>query len=250
MLLVIPSITIRNGVCVGKINYPGVNNNSLTFEKPEDRARLLRKENAKALHLNFEGSAEWNSENLALIESIRKVVDIPIEVSLSSIPDDISCVKQLLDSGIYRLFLPEAASDYFLTHCISDFSRQKIAVSIPLESASQGLLARLKNDGIIRLAITLPDDENALPTEELRQVAAKAQDAGLRLSLFFGVHSYKELIHLSGLAPGFDSVILGRALENNVFPCQGIWRESEMRASLQVGTEANLWKNPLQTVHS
>ena len=106
MLLVIPSITIKGGTCVGQISYPAVSGNELLYQKPEDRARLLRKENAKALHLVFDDETAWNPETLELIERIRLAVDIPILVSLSKIPADISQVKQMIQSGIYRLFLP------------------------------------------------------------------------------------------------------------------------------------------------
>jgi phosphoribosylformimino-5-aminoimidazole carboxamide ribonucleotide (ProFAR) isomerase len=242
MLLVIPSITIENGVCIGKIVYSLPQGEAPAYEKPIERARLLRKENAKALHLIFQGEKEWTAENLELIESIRQAVDIPIEVSLSTIPENMDCVKQLLQSGIYRLFLPHEASDYFVTHCVSDFSRQKIAISLPIEMVSKEQIQRLKEDGIIRLCIILPKEH--LPLDELRSIAKLANEAGLRLSLLSGVHSYKELIQVSDLDPGFDSVILGEELDTNIFPCEGIWREMEMKA-FAGEMEANLWKNPL-----
>src|SRR5579864_3477750 len=109
MLLIIPSITIKNGLCAGAITYPQPVRNALQFEKPVERARLLRKENAKALHLIFKDEDAWNPETLSLIEQIRQSVDIPILVSLSTIPEDFSQLKQLIQSGIYRLFLPHEA---------------------------------------------------------------------------------------------------------------------------------------------
>jgi len=246
MLLVIPSITIENGLCVGNIAYPLVQSGAPIYENPIDRARLLRKENAKALHLIFRGDKELTSRNLELIEQIRQAVDIPIEVSLSTIPDNMDCVKQMLHSGIYRLFLPHEASDYFVTHCVSDFSRQKIAISLPIESATKENIERLKRDGVVRLCITLPD--KFLPIQELMRIASLANDLTLRLSLLSGVHSYRELMKVAGLMPGFDSVILGSDLDENVFPCQGIWRESESKAFSVIGAEANLWKNPLSEI--
>lgn len=246
MLLVIPSITIKDGICVGKIGYPTLTDDSLSYEKPEDRARLLRKENAKALHLIFEDDSVSNPETLELIERIRQAVDIPIIVSLSTIPSDFSQVKKLIQSGIYRLILPKEADDYFLTHCIHDFSREKIVVSIPIESASQDFFHRLKNDGLIRVCIILASNQKILPMPRLQEIAQMAKRNSLRLSLLFGVYSYKSLIDLANLDPGFDSVILGSALEENSFPCQGIWREMEIKAYLANGTEANLWKNPLE----
>jgi len=242
MLLVIPSITIKNGICVGNIAYPFLSAETPSYDNPIDRARLLRKENAKALHLIFRGDKEWTSQNLELIEHIRQAVDIPIEVSLSTIPDDLNCVKQMLASGIYRLFLPHEASDYFVTHCVTDFSRQKIAISIPIDLVNIDNLKRMKEDGIIRLCITI--SEEILPFDELRKITLLASGIGLRLSLLSGVHSYKELMQLSG----FDSIILGSALDENVFPCQSIWREIEIKATSSGSKEANLWRNPLADI--
>jgi phosphoribosylformimino-5-aminoimidazole carboxamide ribonucleotide (ProFAR) isomerase len=248
MFLVIPSITIQHGKCVGTIAYPGFGNAIPAYENPVDRARLLRKENAKALHLIFREDKEWTSENLKLISSIREAVDIPIEISLLSIPDDMSCVKQLLESGIYRLFLPHQASDYFVSDCISDFSRQKIAITLPIELAATETLARLKNDGAIRIGIVLHDSANPIPLERLGEIISLATGFGLRLSLLSEVHSYSELMQVKKFEPGFDSIILGSTLEKNVFPCQGIWREAESTAFSRKGAEVNLWENPLRDI--
>lgn len=220
----------------------------LLFEKPEDRARLLRKENAKALHLIFSGENEWTPKNIDLIERIRQSVDIPIQVSLSTIPEDLSLLKQILNSGIYRLFLPPDTDDNYVCLCINDFSRQKIVASVALENASFGELMHLKEDGLDRVCITLPPEQRGLPLEKLQDCARSGKELKLRLSLLFGVYSYESLIELSKLDPGYDSVILGSALEENAFPCQGIWREMELKASALVGAEANLWKNPLEHV--
>jgi phosphoribosylformimino-5-aminoimidazole carboxamide ribotide isomerase len=248
MLLVIPSITIKNGLCTGKIIYPGISSLLPSYDKPEDRARLLRKENAKAIHLIFKDSKEWDTNILAIIENVRQAVDIPIEISLSTIPADRAYLKQIIESGIYRLFLPAEADDYFVSACVNDFSRQKIALSIPIEKATHELLERLQTDGVARVCITLPKDTNSLPITNLESISKIGIELGLRFSLLFGVHSYEELIELRDLNSGFDSVILGSALEENVFPCQGIWREFEAKAYAVNGEEANLWENPLAQV--
>ncbi len=246
MLLIIPSITIKDGQCIGKIWHHTAGVNVPDYDKPEDRVRLLRKENAKALHLIFEDS--WNTKTRNLIERIRQSADIPISIALPSLPEDIMLVKQIMASGIYRLFLPSDASDNFLNLCIHDFSRQKVVVSISLGNVYRDLLKRLKDDGLIRLCITLPENERTLPLDKLQEIAALGREIGMRLSLLFGVYSYGALMDIAGLAPGFDSVILGAALDENSFPCQGIWRDMELKAYTQNGAEANLWKNPLELV--
>jgi phosphoribosylformimino-5-aminoimidazole carboxamide ribotide isomerase len=43
-----------------------------------------------------------------------------------------------------------------------------------------------------------------------------------------GISGYKDLIHLQKEGEGYvDSVIIGRALYENKFPCQKIWRVAE-----------------------
>ena len=250
MLLVIPSITIRNGLCEGRIRYPDQGAEQLLYSLPEDRARLLRKENAKALHLDFLDDEPWNSGTLEQIDRIRGAVDIPIQVSLSTIPEERSLLRQLLQSGIYRLFLPLGADDRYLQNCVQDFSCQKVVVSIPLMLATRALFERLHSDGLTRSSIPLFDNYLSSNMNELCQVAKLADDAHVRLSLHGRIRSYQELKAVSKMQPGFDSIILTETLEENLFPCEAIWREVEFDSAYELGTEANLWKNPLEgTVH-
>ena len=247
MLLVIPSIRIRDGRCLGRIQDP-LRSGLLVYDKPEDRARLLRKENAKALHLIFEGETLGSTETRELIERIRQAVDIPIQVSLPVLPKEFSDLQELIRSGIYRLFLPHDADDFFLSHCVTDFTCQKIVVELGIDEVSRDKFRQLRNDGLTRVCITLPPEERTFPQELLSSIGQLARTEGLRLSLLFGVYSYKTLTALASLEPGFDSVILGEALEENCFPCQSIWREFELKAKDSFGPEANLWRNPLQDI--
>ena len=62
---------------------PSNKKDSQLYNKPEDRARLLRKENAKALHLIFESEREWDPATLELIELIKKAVDILVQCRMT-----------------------------------------------------------------------------------------------------------------------------------------------------------------------
>jgi hypothetical protein len=70
----------------------------------------------------------------------------------------------------------------------------------------------------------------------------------IRLTSLFGVYSFTELMKLDSFSPIVDSVVLGSALEHNLFPCQGIWREAEREAITSQGVESNLWRNPLEGI--
>src|SRR5689334_7939216 len=141
MLLVIPSITIRDGKCVGSIVFPAMSSSEPTFEAPKERARLLRKENAKAIHLIFEGEMPvWADENLSIIKEIKDAVDIPVEVSLSTIPENLQPIKALINAGVYRIFLPLKTDTNFVSNCILDFTRQKIVATTILADFSSAVI--------------------------------------------------------------------------------------------------------------
>ena len=61
--------------------------------------------------------------------------------------------------------------------------------------------------------------------EAIQQIA---QRTGLKVTASGGVSSYQDLIKLQELEKfGVDSVIVGKALYENRFSCQALWRENE-----------------------
>jgi hypothetical protein len=83
---------------------------------------------------------------------------------------------------------------------------------------------------------------------ELRSIQHAVASFGLRLSLVVRVFSYKDFARLAEYAPNVDSLIFDGVLESDSFPCQQIWRLDEERAYNSRGSEANLWKNPLEGI--
>jgi phosphoribosylformimino-5-aminoimidazole carboxamide ribotide isomerase len=50
----------------------------------------------------------------------------------------------------------------------------------------------------------------------------------MRITAQGGVAGYKDLLELQGIEKfGVDSVIIGKALYHNKFPCQRLWRLNE-----------------------
>lgn len=244
MLLVIPAITIRGSVCDEAIQA------LVSFDEgylhPEERAQLLRKENAKALHLVIEGEEEWCEHARSMIRSIKQVVDVPTAVSLHTLPADMKLLDDMVAEGIYRILLPPDTSLEKMQQILGHLGPQRIIPTVTPERISATNFDVLKQAGVQRIAVVHADDTSGLDWDSLTQAAENARTLGLRLTVLFGVRSYAELRRLDALAPAVDSLVLGHALEDDVFPCQKLWRSVEVSYGSAVGAEANLWVNPLK----
>ena len=245
MLLIIPALHIREGKCYPKIDY--YRDHGLPpCESPIEEPRLLRKENAKALHLFFDGTPAYSKDNLAIIRQIRTCIDLPLGVTIDS---GVSTeeLQQLSSSGIYRVFLKCSGDEPLLQNALQIFTAQRLCPHISMEDSKLPDLPKLKSIGFSRLVIEFDNSDDPVLLSSFVQAASKSN---LRLTLISSVLSYAQLMTLDGLTPTVDSLILNDTLEHDPFPCQAIWRTAEERAFLSVGKEANLWKNPLEgTVH-
>ena len=86
----------------------------------------------------------------------------------------------------------------------------------------------MKKIGVSRIVYAELDDGGAyapLPFDSLKALATRT---GVRITADGGVASFKDLIKLQELEKvGVDSVIIGKPLYENKFPCQGLWRLNE-----------------------
>lgn len=244
MLLVIPSIRIDHSFCSDKIAAL-----SADYHDPASRARLLRKENAKALHIIIEDEDVWCEDSLCILRELRKAVDIPTEVSLEHIPSSPEELKQLLEIGIYRIFLAPHTPLDVVKETVSMFGPSKTVPTVTFFDEADALFGAYREMKIMRAALVREDDPT-IPTDwdRMEELAGIAKGRGIRLTSLFGVYSYRELMQLDSLSPVFDSVVLGSALAGNVFPCQGLWREAEEHAISSEGVDSNLWRNPLEGI--
>jgi phosphoribosylformimino-5-aminoimidazole carboxamide ribotide isomerase len=61
--------------------------------------------------------------------------------------------------------------------------------------------------------------------EAIKEMAVKS---GMKITASGGVSSFKDLIRMQELEKfSVDSVIVGKALYENKFPCQALWRMNE-----------------------
>jgi phosphoribosylformimino-5-aminoimidazole carboxamide ribotide isomerase len=244
-MLVIPVIDIRNGKCVRMIQ--GLEDKTMFYaESPLTMARLFRKENAKCLHItDLDGALSGTMRNYELIKDIVDKIGIPVQLGGGIRTYDIA--RHLIeDLGIYRLVLGTAVVEQpdLVQKILEDFSPSKIIISIDIRDGyfvktgwtektsikALDLALQMKSLGVTRViyqdvakvgTLTGPD------TEGLKQMAVRT---AMRITAAGGIGGYADLKKIMDLEPfGVDSVMMSRAIHENKFPCQAIWREIEKK---------------------
>ena len=240
MLLIIPAIRIKNGKCVFKTKtYDDVE----CSDDPVDMAKLWRTENAKSIHVtDINGIEAGCLINLDVIKTIIKTVDIPIEVG-----GGIRCfedAKKAFDAGAYRILIgtlflenPEEAVKILATYGDSkvvvglDVENDEVVAKgwpknsdmTPIEAATKAKLLGFKR---IVYRNVIYDGDNRRPNFDA--IKMMAVETKLRVTASGGVEGLEDLLKLRDLIPyGIDSVIIGKALYENRFSCQNIWRICE-----------------------
>ncbi|MCL5020203.1 MAG: 1-(5-phosphoribosyl)-5-[(5-phosphoribosylamino)methylideneamino]imidazole-4-carboxamide isomerase [Bacteroidetes bacterium] len=216
-------------------------------DDPVRMAIIWRGENFKALHVvDLDGAFEGSPVNADKLKEIVNAVDIPVEFGGGL--RTYESVKEVVDAGVYRAILGTAAvSDPdLLLKCLRDFGPRRIVVGIDMRDGvvqikgwkdSSGVSAielgkKLKEEGVVRVVYTDISRDGTLKGINDEAMKEFAVSTGLRVTASGGVSSYHDLIKLQRLEPfGVDSVIVGKALYENKFACQGLWRLNEKMLS-------------------
>jgi len=86
----------------------------------------------------------------------------------------------------------------------------------------------LEDIGIKRIIYQDVTRVGNLTGPHIERLIELATQTNLRITSAGGIHDYKDLEELSKIENlGIDSVMIGRALYENMFPCQKLWREME-----------------------
>lgn len=239
MILVIPSIEIKSGRCA--IDIEGMNGFKYS-NIPIEIAKLWRKENAKSLHItDLDGVKEGRPVNFDVIAQIVRSVEIPIELGggLRTFEN----VKHALENGIFRVVIgtmfienPDVAKRSLDVYGPSkvvlaiDANNYRITIKGGEDAGISPLSAALNGYqlGFQRVIYTdvLIDGADERPNFKMIELLAK--NSNLRITASGGISSLEDLLKLQELEPfGVDSVIIGRALYENRFPCQQLWRICE-----------------------
>ncbi|MGE5479091.1 MAG: HisA/HisF-related TIM barrel protein [Chloroflexota bacterium] len=240
MILVIPLIELRQGKCVEAIR--GETGTERQYRdlasNPTQLCTFLREENAKTIFIRDGDSFDTgdSSLNYAAIKDICSRLDIPIQV-YSNFMSLESC-DELIDAGVYRVVIdnPEIASEAEMRKFMETHTRSRVAFSCICDGGverrsggpSENRLRLIKYLGAERVYYYDSDwesDEDVFDSVRISQIAS---GIGLRFTLIDAVRSPKKLWEINSLQKKFvDSVVLGKSLYENFFPCIKIWRMAE-----------------------
>lgn len=242
-LLVVPSIDIKNGKTVRVVKgIPELNCKEYGSD-PVEMARIWRAENAKLIHVvDFDGSENHSHKNFKIIEEICNSVIIPVEFAggIRTMDD----AKAILDTGICRLVIGTMAlenPDEF-KKVFEKFGPAKIAVSLDVSDGElmkrgrrvhtgvryQDFAKKMADMGIKRFIVTDIERNGVMDGPNVELSLEIARIAKTKVTLSGGVRNKDELLDIQKHIPeGIDSVIVGRALYENRFPCQRMWRVAE-----------------------
>lgn len=242
-LLVIPSIDIKDGKTVRVVQgIPELDCKEYGSD-PVEMAKIWRAENAKMLHIvDFDGAFDHSRINFGTIEKICSSVVIPVQFAggIRNLED----ADTIMETGICRLAISTMALENSaeFEKVFSKYGPAKIVVSVDVIDNEVVTRARKKKSGLHYIDFTLRMHEmgverfivtdvnrNGLlggPNLELSKDIADRTKCKVTLS--GGIRNKDELIDVQKLMPsGIDSVIVGRALYENRFPCQKLWRVAE-----------------------
>jgi phosphoribosylformimino-5-aminoimidazole carboxamide ribotide isomerase len=242
-LLVIPSIDIQNGKTVRVVQgIPELNCHAYGSD-PVEMAQIWRAENVKMLHIvDFDGASEHSRKNFKIIEEICSSVIIPVEFAggIRTLDD----VKAIMDLGISRLVLGTMSienRDEFIK-VFNLLGPQKIAVGLDIiddeiiikgRQTKTGLnyaeFAReIAAIGVERFIVTDVTRNGILAGPNLSLCLEVAKITKGKITVSGGIRNKDELMDIQKVMHlGIDSVIVGRALYENKFPCQKLWRVAE-----------------------
>jgi phosphoribosylformimino-5-aminoimidazole carboxamide ribotide isomerase len=242
-LLVIPSIDIKNGKTVRVVQgIPELDCKEYGSD-PVEMARIWRAENAKLLHVvDFDGAFEHSKRNIDIINEICTSVIIPVEYTggIRTMDD----AERMLELGVSRLAINTMAyenPDVF-KKVFEKFGPAKIVISLDVLNDEMIVRGRKKKTGlnyldyakkladigVERFIVTDVSRNGTMSGPNLELSKKIARETNQKVTVSGGVRNKDELMDVQALIPlGIDSVIVGRALYENRFPCQKLWRVAE-----------------------
>jgi phosphoribosylformimino-5-aminoimidazole carboxamide ribotide isomerase len=241
--LIIPSIDIQDGKTVRVVQGIPELNCKEYGNNPVDMAMIWRTENAKMIHVvDFDAATDHSHKNFDVIREICESVVIPVQYGggVRSFED----AKELMDLGICRLVIGSLAFENpkEFVKILENFGPSKIVAAIDVVDDNVAIRGRksiqkinadnyavkLKDLGAERIIVTDVKTNGMMLGPNCNLSNRIADSTGLKVTLSGGISGYKDLIKVKeDTVNHVDSVIIGRALYENKFPCQKIWRVAE-----------------------
>lgn len=242
-LLVIPSIDIKNRKTVRVVQGIAELGCKEYGDDPVEMAKIWRAENAKVIHVvDFDSSHQHSHKNFDVLGAICNSVVIPVEFGggISTIED----AQEAINLGAFRLVIGSLAfTNYFeFKKIFEKFGPHVISSAIDViddeliihgRKEKTGINAeefskKLVEMGVNRFIVTDVSRNGTLQGPNIDLCKRIADITNTKVTLSGGISGYKDLINVQKKSDsGIDSVIIGRALYENKFSCQKIWRVAE-----------------------
>lgn len=259
-MLIIPAIDIRDQKCV-RLTQGDFAREKVYLDNPCDMAILWRKQNAKMLHLvDLDAALKGSPQNFETIKRIVETLDIPIEVGggIRTMQD----AERYLQIGVCRIIIGSAAvtNPNLVAELIKEFDAKKIVIGIDAKNGiprvngwtSESALTdielglKMKDLGVERVIYTDISKDGMLTGISYAALKRFAEQTHLKVTASGGVASYKDFIALGELKPlGVDSVIIGKALYEETFPCQKLWHLYEKDIPLDTNFSTAVRRCPI-----
>ncbi len=240
-MLVIPAIDIFGGKAV-RLYQGDYERETVYYDDPVLLARLWRISNARALHVvdldAARGGSPGRSGNREVIRAIAEAIDIPVQVGGGiRTRDDIAHIREL---GVHRAIIGTAAvrNPDLVSLAVEKFGPSHIVTGIDARDGEVRVDGWQEGSGIDAIELALDMEARGccrvIYTDISRDGTMEGPNAGayrelarhlstMRITASGGVGGYEDLETLASLDPRVDSVIVGRALYENKFPCQNCW---------------------------
>jgi len=206
---------------------------------------LCRLENAKTLHVtDIDGALTGHPVNTETIQRMVKSVDIPISVGggLRTFDD----IRTAFELGAYRVRIATMMIDNpdEAARAVETYGSSKVILSIDAMDGiaatrgwteSSGLPAltvalNARAVGFTRVVYTDIRLDGMLRGVNLDMLRVLGEKSGMRVTSSGGIGGLDDMMKIQALEHlGVDSVVIGRALYQNRFPCQALWRMCEAR---------------------
>jgi phosphoribosylformimino-5-aminoimidazole carboxamide ribotide isomerase len=242
-ILVIPSIDIQDGKTVRVVQGIPELGCADYGSDPVEMAMIWRAENAKSVHVvDFNASHEHSTINHDLIRRMCEAVIIPIILGggIRSYED----AKNAFDLGVARVVIGSMAFEKprEFIKILDEFTPNKVVSAIDVvndEVVTRGRQTRthlhaiqfakfLKSCGVTRIVVTDVSTNGMLTGPNIDLSKRVAEAAETKVTHSGGISGFNDLMQLQKEAFAYiDSVIIGRALYENKFSCQKIWRVAE-----------------------
>ena len=238
-ILVIPAIDLRGGNCV-RLHQGQYEEEKIYFDDPVKMAKLWRIQNAKAIHVvDLDAAKGGNENNRKVIHAICHELDIPVQVGggIRTMVD----IDRAIEAGVYRVIIGTAAvqNPDLVSEALEKYGCSKVVVGLDARDGEVRVQGWTEGSGLDAVDFALDmeargcrrivytdisrdgtmEGPNMDAYREMGSALSKA-----KITASGGIGNARHLIALNDLVPyRVDSVIVGKALYENVFPCQQFW---------------------------